>query len=1350
MKKILTLLFLLQTLFAFSQPGDFFYGDSGKDLIQQVVPAPDGNFFLLGSKQDSVNQIWLMKVTPEADVLWEKTYESPVNEYGHRLIVMADGSMMILGQQYFDGTTDIGVALAIKTDANGTQIWKYLYTNSALYDAIPSGDNFLLVGWKGNSGSAASRGLVISINSEGIMQWNQSFMISTNAIVKRIFPTADGNFLMVGRANATGAGYNGIFLRKIAPDGTQIWRVTHDTGFREEPMFSSNSNFHGLPMGAVQLPDGSVWLTNSYNDADLVMLHFSPEGALLEEKIYGNNIWREYPYDLQLLPDGGWLIAGTAKKTAPPNQLNGFVMRTDVGGQELWRKYYGGETATDRLFSGAPMPDGQLLFSGMSNAPSGGGSGHADGWLLKTEADGNVLPWVVNGKIVLDINSDCIANPGEPPAAGWFVLAENDSPRLLMTDAEGYFQLNTGNQSTHFTVQAPHPNDWIICNNGQTVASSSANPAASLIFVAQQFNSECPLTEVSITQPDLVRCDTSRFFVTVANNGLGSSENLLLHLDLDPALTLISASEPFSQNGTTLSIDLLPLEGLKSKIVEIRVALKCHVQLGATHPVVATISPLAFAPLFNTPRYTATGACDGNFARFELSNLGGSEGGTMPYFRVMADDLLAVDWTQVNLPEGAPPHILSFPADGRTWRVEMGPFPGYPREHFPAATVEGCGTGINGLHSVSYMNVWRPTDPAPEISVMLPTNTTGVPNKIAEAVHGLGTYNLHADLGRLEFTARMPNPLPHPAQTVKFSLSLSPTLDIRTFRVLSSNTPATVSITEDSTINILMENLQLDTGATIASSVMVRFVVSPFPNTPPDADAASHFLIQGKAYFDQTGPVIMVPGFLNYTQTFPVEVDEYNNYPPEIQRLGARNFTFATTMAQAADGSVFLVGETQSYSERTHRDGLIVKTNPDGEAYWLNAINLGGAQHTSIYGVAALPDGGCMVAGNSRPGGSDNYLPLFTPYFARVDSSGKLLWHKKIRPAGEQYGAWVNGLIETSDGHFVIFGYTENNQGSGNEQYYIKFNANGEVLWQRYEPLNNSAFLPTKAVQTADGNLVFVGPNDVDDFDTYVFLEKISLDGNLLWNSGYLIDEGTSSDYIIAPAPDGGFMFVGTIQWEIAPGDYGTTPIFIKFNADGVFEWEKKTPVGPYASARSYQIIPAPDGGYLIGGAIYIDNLDHLNDFMLLKIDENADTLWWRNYGTKNTEWVEDLLISTPDQIMLWGFNQSRPPLWDLRALLVRTDLEGNLIVDTKEQPLRNPFQTLVFPNPTNYQANIVLSPQPSRPVDWLLFDVSGRVMQRGSSATGLFAVEVEQFAAGMYFISFPGSGYPPQRVVVK
>ena len=117
---------------------------------------------------------------------------------------------------------------------------------------------------------------------------------------------------------------------------------------------------------------------------------------------------------------------------------------------------------------------------------------------------------------------------------------------------------------------------------------------------------------------------------------------------------------------------------------------------------------------------------------------------------------------------------------------------------------------------------------------------------------------------------------------------------------------------------------------------------------------------------------------------------------------------------------------------------------------------------------------------------------------------------------------------------------------------------------------------------------------------------------------------------------------------------------------------------------------------------------------------------------------------------MLWGFNQSRPPLWDLRALLVRTDLEGNLIVDTKEQPLRNPFQTLVFPNPTNYQANIVLSPQPSRPVDWLLFDVSGRVMQRGSSATGLFAVEVEQFAAGMYFISFPGSGYPPQRVVVK
>lgn len=1346
MKRILTLFSLLQVLSAFCQPAQFFYGADGKDFFQQIVAAPDGNFFLLGSKATPVNQIWLMKVTPNGAIIWEKTYASStsgVGEFGYGLIILPDESMIITGQQNSGNYSNNIIALAIKTDAAGNQIWKRTYpTTTALFDAASYGDNFLLVGWD----DGLERGRLLLVDGNGILQWSQNIVVTGSNYPRRIFPTNDGNFLLLGRANSNGVSFSGVFLRKIEPDGDQLWQVRHETGFNEYFNFYPTGDSFTQSLGAVQLPDGSITIATPHAyDSNIALLHFSQEGDLLEEKIYGNPALLDFPYSLTSLPDGGWLIAGTAINTLSPVEINGFAMRLHANGLEVWRKYYGKPTATERLFGCAALPNGQFLLAGMSNSPSGGGNGNADGWLLKVDADGNHRPWTVQGRVVLDANGDCTANPGELPAAGWFVVAENDAEHLLMTDAQGNFTLKTDDATTSITIKSPDSNTWTICNNGQSAISNSANPINNLIFVAQQSNGECPLIEVSLTQPDLVRCSTSRIFVTVVNRGVAASDNLLLNVQLDPAFDLVFVSEPYTQTGTNLSFTLHSLAGLEYTIVEIQVGLKCNVPIGASHPIVATVIPLECAPPWDGPEYTVNGHCEGSSARFELQNSGSGGTGATTQYRVLADEVLAVDWTQVNLPEGTPSQTLSFPADGRTWRVELAQAPGYPLESHPAAVVEGCGVGINGLSSVGYQNAWRPNDSAPNVSAILPTNTTGVPNKVAEVVQGLGNYRLIGDLKPLEFTVRARNPLPHPVQKVTFHLTFIPTLDVTTFRALSSNTSANVSITEDRMVQIVMENLQLDTGANAQADALLRFVIQPFPGTPPDLSAASIFFIEGKAYFDNEGPLNLQAGYLNYSETFPDEVDEFNNYPPEIQRFGGRNLTFGSEIVQAENGAVFLVGETVSYSEMAHVDGFLAKTNPYGQAYWLTAIDLGDGGHNIFKGVAAMPDGGCFAVGNHRPTGVPNYISNNRAYIARINGSGNLLWHKKIQPAGPQYGAWTNGVVETPDGGFVMFGKSESANGDG--QFYIKFNAAGDVQWQQENATNNQAFSPIKGIKLTDNSMVFAGSSASSFGDPYLFMEKISPEGAVLWNTVY--DEVIISHIGLAPAVDGGVVLAGSINWEIEPGVYGTTPLIAKFNAEGDLEWEKKPVLGPFNRAKAHNITPAPDGGFFVGGEIFADTVDRFQDFMLLKIDENGDILWLQNYGAKNAEWVEDLLVSAPDRILLWGYNQRRPPAWDLKALLAHTDLDGNLSVDTEEQPVRNPHQTLVFPNPANSRANIILSPQPTRPVNWMLFDVSGRVMQRGSSPNGLFAVEVDQFAAGIYFMAFPGSGYPPQRVVV-
>ncbi|MFN4254274.1 MAG: hypothetical protein ACK4Q5_04640 [Saprospiraceae bacterium] len=1340
-------IFVLACLFAFlqtnAQPTEIFLGGAGKDLLVGIVPTADGNFLATGAKQvGDHTHVWLLKIAPAGDVLWEKTIAPTTADsdgYGHGLTVLADGSIVVAGEQRTDDPFDPGTALAIKTDAAGGVIWKRSYANlQALYDAAPSGSGLLCVGLGESLGSSES-GLLMLINANGILQWKLSVDVFNQTKVRRIFPTANGKYLLLGRSNVIGAGFGGVFLRKIEPDGSQIWQKTHDTDWDELHNGVSGGDFYNRPLGAVQDGDGSVWITNPRGYvSDIALLRFSEAGELLADKNYGSPTFYEYPYSLARLPDGGWLVAGEA--FAPGESPQGFAARIDQNGLEIWRRYYGAGDAGDQLFGGGVAPGGQMLLAGASYA--GSGPDNPDGWLLRPDPDGNVLPWRVEGRVVFDLNNNCQADAGEPPAAGWFVAATDTATRWIVTDPNGAFAFPTGDGDLTLAPRAPD-SSWVLCTPSQQVSAGAANPVAGATFLVQAKDGDCPRTEVSLTQPDLVRCRRSKFFVTVQNKGLGESGDLLLNLSLDPALRAVSASEPFTALGHTLEFAVPPMGRLSQKTIAVEAELACDVQIGATHTAAARLLPLECAPAWSGPRFAVEGSCTGDEARFSLKNDGGGGPTASTRYRVLADDLLASDWSDVALPEGAPAHELVFPADGRTWRVELEQAPGFPLESRPAAVLEACGKGSSGLHSIAAANIWPFDEGAPDVAAVLMPNTTGVPNKVAEARHGLGTYNLIDDTGWLEFTARARNPLTENVEEVEFRLRFSPTLDVSSFQVAAGNAPVQLGFQDAETLRATMSGLQLGAG----ESAMLRFRVRPLAGTPPDSGQASLFRVAADAYFDGMGPNSLAVGYLNFSQTFPLATDEYNTYPPEILRLGGRNFDFGTAMAAAPDGSVFLVGESNSFSERTNYDGFLVKTDPTGRAFWLTALDLGDGGGNTFRGAAAMPDGGCMAVGNYRsPDATTSNFSEYHAYAARVDASGLLLWHKKFRPAGAQYGAWTDGIIGTDDGGFILFGYAQNDGGS--DHFYLKIDADGVPIWQTYQQINGSAFRPHRAVRTPDGGFVFMGTNESTVLDFEVYLEKIDANGNILWHTGHNGQHGIQPGGI-ALMPDGGFLVNGYSQWEIALGDYGITPTFLRFSPTGVFEWEKDPVLGPFSIAYGYNIIPAPGGGYFSVGEVFTDTLDRFSDVMLLKIDENAEPLWWKNYGAKNTEWASDALVTLPNQILMWGFNQPRPPAADLQGVLVRANLDGELSVGVKAGPTAPSGQITLFPNPASDRFRALCQPAPAGAFRWELRDLSGRACADGTAYMPNFEVDVSRLPSGIYQLSLPGQPFAPQRVAV-
>ena len=103
----------------------------------------------------------------------------------------------------------------------------------------------------------------------------------------------------------------------------------------------------------------------------------------------------EYDYFKSTLPtpDGGILLLGHTLDRDTVNNVfisEGDVLmaKTDRDGRLLWQTTYT-QGYFEEIFQAIPTSDGNYLLCGLTFNPVG--NGHADGWILKMDPDGNVL-----------------------------------------------------------------------------------------------------------------------------------------------------------------------------------------------------------------------------------------------------------------------------------------------------------------------------------------------------------------------------------------------------------------------------------------------------------------------------------------------------------------------------------------------------------------------------------------------------------------------------------------------------------------------------------------------------------------------------------------------------------------------------------------------------------------------------------------------------------------------------------------------------------------------------------------------------------------------------------------------
>uniref|UniRef100_A0A7V4E3P4 T9SS type A sorting domain-containing protein n=1 Tax=candidate division WOR-3 bacterium TaxID=2052148 RepID=A0A7V4E3P4_UNCW3 len=303
------------------------------------------------------------------------------------------------------------------------------------------------------------------------------------------------------------------------------------------------------------------------------------------------------------------------------------------------------------------------------------------------------------------------------------------------------------------------------------------------------------------------------------------------------------------------------------------------------------------------------------------------------------------------------------------------------------------------------------------------------------------------------------------------------------------------------------------------------------------------------------------------------------------------------SVQETSDGGYIAVGETYS-SLTDNKDVLIVRTEYNGEFSWANIYGGDGCDYG--WSVQQTSDGGFIITGATNSYGAGGFDVLLI----KTDANGYMTWQKTFGGTADDHG---HSVQQTSDGGYIITGSTSSFGSGGFDVYLIKTDAYGNVSWTG--TFGGEGWDEGWSVQqTSDGGYVIAGYTaSGSGGDKDVFLLKTNDLGVLEWSraiGGSNAEDGWS----VQQTPDGGYIVVGATN----SFGYGGYDIYlIKTNASGDTLWTK-TYGGPY-DEHGHSVRRTADGGYVIGGSKY--DPDNWWNMYLVKTDEFGNVCWENVYG---------------------------------------------------------------------------------------------------------------------------------------
>jgi hypothetical protein len=298
--------------------------------------------------------------------------------------------------------------------------------------------------------------------------------------------------------------------------------------------------------------------------------------------------------------------------------------------------------------------------------------------------------------------------------------------------------------------------------------------------------------------------------------------------------------------------------------------------------------------------------------------------------------------------------------------------------------------------------------------------------------------------------------------------------------------------------------------------------------------------------------------------------------------------------------------------------------------------------------IKQTSDGGYIIAGYTNSYGA-GYTDA---WLLKLDSSGNYEWDSTFGGSDED-GA--QSVYQTTEGSYIITGRTKSYGAGMYDLWLIKADGNGNHLW-------NKTFGSTgedggySVIETSDGGYVVTGRRISVSSGTEwdVWLIKTDTRGDLIWDHTYGA-EGSDGGYSVVQAEDGGYIIAGfTTSYGAGWHDFW----LIKTDSLGNLQWHKTFGEAGHDVARSVSQTQ-PDTGYILTGNTWSSDTSSY-DLCLIKTDLDGNEIWNKTFGGNNDDFGFSVIqasdggyIATGSTILAGNEDEA---LW-----IVKTFDSGNL-----------------------------------------------------------------------------------------